>query len=233
MKKILIASLAALLAGCTTVPTTTQYSRTDPNRGKVVQSQDTAKAGISPDAPVIMRIIKEERQLELWKLGKNNTYEQIKVYDICAISGELGPKKKQGDRQGPEGFYNITASQLNPRSVEHLSMNTGFPNARDVANNYTGAALMIHGGCSSAGCYAITDPAIEELYASVRDSLKSGKNKVQLQIYPFKMSAWRMFIERNNPNYKFWTELKHGWDYFEGKKNVIPVSVKNGSYQIN
>ena len=231
MKKLLVISLSLLMAGCASTGTT-QFSRLDPNRGKVVQSKDTATAGLNTQAPVLIRIIKEDRQLELWKISKSNVYEKIKTFDICAISGELGPKKKQGDRQGPEGFYDITPGQLNPYSAEYLSINTGYPNARDRAHGYSGSALMIHGGCSSAGCYAITDSSMEELYASVRDAMKSGKNKIQLQIYPFRMTGWRMYTERKNPNYNFWSELKLGWDYFDSKHMPIPVNVKDGKYFI-
>jgi murein L,D-transpeptidase YafK len=180
----------------------------------------------------MLRIIKEDRVLELWKLNKEGEYIKAKTYEICAVSGTLGPKKKQGDRQGPEGFYEITSSSLNPSSVEYLSFDTGYPNARDRAHNYSGSALMVHGGCSSAGCYAITDPSMDEVYSAVRDALAGGQRSVQLQIYPFRMTAWRMLAEKKNPNYEFWKELKAGWDKFEQTTRPLIVDVKGGRYVI-
>jgi murein L,D-transpeptidase YafK len=232
MKKTIIVFISALmLAGCAT--TTTQYSRNDPQRGLVKQSTSTASKGAHASAPVMLRIIKESKTLELWKQNKDTTWSKIQTYEICAFSGTAGPKKKAGDRQAPEGFYNITAGQLNPMSSEYLSVNTGFPNTRDRAHGYTGSALMIHGGCSSAGCYAITDKSMEEVYAAVRDAIRSGQKSVQVQIYPFEMNTFRMITIKNNPNYEFWKELKEGWDWFEKNQRPIPVEIKNKRYYIN
>ena len=228
-KALIVAASALVLAGC--VPTV-KYSSKDPQRGLVVQASDTANKGAKYNAPVLLRIIKETKQLELWKQDSDNSWTKIKSYEICAFSGQPGPKKKQGDYQAPEGFYEITASQLNPFSSYHLSINTGYPNKYDRAYSYSGAALMIHGGCSSAGCYAMTDPNIEEIYAAVRDAIKGGQKSVQLQIYPFSMDWLNMFAYRNDPNYKFWTELKAGWDWFEKNKQPIPIDIRDGRYII-
>jgi murein L,D-transpeptidase YafK len=228
-KTLIVAASALVLAACSP---TVKYSSKDPQRGLVVQASDTLNKGARYDAPVLLRIIKETKQLELWKQDRDATWIKVKSYEICAFSGQPGPKKKQGDYQAPEGFYEITASQLNPFSSYHLSMNTGYPNKYDRAYSYSGAALMIHGGCSSAGCYAMTDPNIEEIYAAVRDAIKGGQKSVQLQIYPFSMDWLNMFAYRNDPNYKFWTELKAGWDWFEKNKQPIPIDIKDGRYII-
>lgn len=232
--KVLLLSLTIplMLAGCSSIGVS-KFSRTDPKRGLVNQTYETREAGAAPNAEVMIRIIKEDRILELWKVQKDATWQKIKTYNICTVSGGLGPKKKQGDRQAPEGFYSVAGSQLNPFSAEHLSINTGYPNVRDRFYRYTGSALMIHGGCSSAGCYAITDAAMEELYAAVRDAIRGGQKNVQLQIYPFVMSDWRMMLQSKDPNYAFWKELKQGWDWFEKNQKPIPVTVVNGSYKIN
>jgi len=232
MKKVLTVCLMLLVSGCASI-NNSQFAHNAPNRGSVKQTADTASVGASPNAPVLLRIIKETKELELWKQNKDKSWDRIKTYNICAVSGTLGPKIKQGDYQAPEGFYSITRNQLNPNSSEHLSFNTGYPNLRDAIDKHTGSALMVHGGCSSAGCYAITDPSIEEVYAAVRDALYNGQDAVQLQIYPYRMNTWNMFVMRDNPNYKFWQELKAGWDWFETHRTPIPVTVKNGKYQIN
>ena len=231
MSKKVTASLLAvlLLGGCVPIA---RYSSKDPQRGLVAQVSDTANKGARYNAPVMLRIIKETKTLELWKQDSDNSWSKVKTYEICAFSGQPGPKKKQGDYQAPEGFYEITASQLNPFSSQHLSMNTGYPNRYDRLHSYSGAALMIHGGCSSAGCYAMTDPNIEEIYAAVRDAIKGGQKSVQLQIYPFEMGYFAMLTSRNNPNYKFWTELKAGWDWFEKNRMPIPITVDQGSYYV-
>lgn len=204
-----------------------QYPRRSPNRGQVEQPQWLRDLGND----VLIRIIKEDRILELWKLGSKG-WAKARTYEICAYSGTLGPKLREGDLQAPEGFYQVTLSSLNPFSVEYLSFNLGYPNARDRASGRTGSYLMVHGGCGSAGCFAMTDEGIEEIYAAVRDALLGGQAAVQVQIYPFKMTDQRMDQEQRNPHYRFWRELKPGWDRFESQPSVLAVSVHRGRYLI-
>ncbi|HLY90826.1 MAG TPA: hypothetical protein VKQ27_17725, partial [Acetobacteraceae bacterium] len=106
------------------------------------------------ESPILVRIFKEESELEVWKQDNSGRYALLKVYPICRWSGDIGPKIREGDRQAPEGFYAITPGLMNPNSNYYLAINTGFPNAYDRANNRHGAFLMIHGDCSSRGCYA-------------------------------------------------------------------------------
>ena len=121
--------------------------------------------------PILVRIFKEEAELELWKKNRDGQYSLLKTYPICRWSGDLGPKKKEGDRQAPEGFYTITPAQMNPNSNYYLAFNTGYPNTYDRAWGRTGSELMVHGDCSSRGCYAMTDEQIQEIYAPVRAAL--------------------------------------------------------------
>ena len=114
----------------------------------------------------------------MWKKNRDGQYELLKTYPICRWSGDLGPKKKEGDRQAPEGFYTITPGQMNPASNYYLAFNTGFPNAYDRAWGYTGSELMVHGDCSSRGCYAMTDEQIQEIYALARESFFGGQTGV-------------------------------------------------------
>ncbi len=116
-------------------------------------------------------------------------YALLKTYPICRWSGELGPKIKEGDRQAPEGFYTITPGQMNPNSNYYLAFNTGFPNAYDRSWGRTGSELMVHGDCSSRGCYAMTDEQMQEIYALARESFFGGQKAFQLQAYPFRMTA--------------------------------------------
>lgn len=115
-----------------------------------------AAAGLSLGAPVFMRVFKREFELELW-MQRDDTFQRFAVYPICSWSGRLGPKLVEGDAQAPEGFYTVDAKALNPASRWHRSFNLGFPNAYDRSHQRTGSLLMVHGGCSSIGCYAMTD----------------------------------------------------------------------------
>jgi murein L,D-transpeptidase YafK len=167
------------------------------------------------DSPILVRVFKEESELEVWKQDTTGQYQLLKVYPICRWSGELGPKKVEGDRQAPEGFYSITPGLMNPNSNYYLAINVGFPNAFDKANNYTGAFLMIHGDCSSRGCYAMTDEQIGEIYSLARESFIGGQKEFQIQAYPFRMTPANLARHRNNPNMAFWRMLKEGNDHFE------------------
>jgi murein L,D-transpeptidase YafK len=167
------------------------------------------------DSPILVRIFKEESELEVWKQDDSGRFALFRSYPICRFSGELGPKIKTGDRQAPEGFYTITPGLMNPNSSQYLAINTGFPNAYDRANGRTGSFLMIHGGCSSAGCYAMTDEQMAEIYALAREAFFGGQASFQLQAYPFRMSPVNMARHSNSPHMAFWTMIKEGHDYFE------------------
>src|SRR6201998_661612 len=167
------------------------------------------------DSPVLVRVFKEESELEVWKQDTSAQYQLLKVYPICRWSGELGPKKVQGDRQAPGGLYAISPGLMNPNSNYYLAINIGFPNTYDKANGYTGAFLMIHGDCSSAGCYAMTDAQIGEIYSPARESFLGGEKQFQIQAYPFRMTPANLARHRTNPNMAFWRMLKEGNDHFE------------------
>ncbi len=123
-----------------------------------------AAAGMALGDPAHLRIFKRESRLEVWlRPAGGPRFALFRSYPICAWSGTLGPKLMEGDRQAPEGFYRVGRRQLNPQSRHHLAFNLGFPNAYDRALGRTGSALMVHGGCSSVGCFAMTDAAIEEI----------------------------------------------------------------------
>jgi murein L,D-transpeptidase YafK len=166
------------------------------------------------DSPILVRIFKEESELEVWKQDTTGRYELLRVYPICRWSGDIGPKVKEGDRQAPEGFYPITPGLMNPNSSYYLAINTGFPNAFDKANGYAGAFLMIHGDCSSRGCYAMTDEQIGEIYSLARESFLGGQREFQLEAFPFRMTPDNLARHRNNPNMAFWKMLKVGDDHF-------------------
>jgi murein L,D-transpeptidase YafK len=166
-------------------------------------------------SPILVRLYKQEAELEIWKQDRSGRFALLKTYPICRWSGDLGPKVREGDRQAPEGFYAISPAQMNPQSAYYLSFNTGYPNAFDKALGRTGSQLMVHGDCSSRGCYAMTDEQIAEIYSLGRESFFGGQKSFQLQAYPFKMTPVNMAKHRNNPNMPFWKMIKEGNDHFE------------------
>jgi len=189
--------------------------------------------GMKKTSPILMRIFKEESVLEVWKQKNNGKFDLIASYEICKWSGELGPKFLEGDRQAPEGFYTVTPAQMNPNSMYHLAFNIGFPNAYDRANGRSGVHLMVHGDCSSAGCYSMTDPQIEEIYAFARDAFAGGQAAFQIQAYPFRMTPKNMARYKDDPNFEFWKMLKVGYDHFEITKQPPKVDVCEKQYQFN
>ena len=185
------------------------------------------------ESPILVRLFKEEAELEVWKQDAGGRFELLKTYPICRWSGELGPKIKEGDRQAPEGFYAITPGQMNPNSAYYLSFNMGYPNAYDRAWGRTGSQLMVHGDCSSRGCYAMTDDQIGEIYALARESFFGGQRAFQVQAYPFRMTPTNMARHRNNPNMPFWRMLKEGNDFFEVTHQEPKVDVCEKRYVFN
>lgn len=181
--------------------------------------------------PVFIRIFKEESLLEVW-IRSGAEYQHLKDYFICAYSGGLGPKLKEGDKQSPEGFYRVKKHQLNPNSKFHLSFNLGFPNAYDQAHERTGSYLMVHGNCVSIGCYAMTDEKIEEIYALVEGALQKGQAYVQVHAFPFRMTDENMALYSESEWYDFWTNLKEGYEYFELEKLPPHIAVENKRYII-
>ena len=137
---------------------------------------------------ILVRIFKEEAELEVWKQDTTGRFQLLKTFPICRWSGDIGPKEHEGDRQTPEGFYTITPELMNPNSSFFLAINTGFPNAFDKANARDGSFLMIHGDCSSSGCYSMTDEQMGEIYSLARDSFLGGHPSFQIQAYPFRLT---------------------------------------------
>jgi murein L,D-transpeptidase YafK len=180
-------------------------------------------------SPILMRVFKEEAELEVWKQDSTGRFQLLKTYPICRWSGDLGPKLWEGDGQTPEGFYTVTPELMNPHSNFYLSINIGYPNRFDKANTRDGSLLMIHGDCRSAGCFAMTDEQISEIYSLARDSFL-GRPSFQVQAYPFRLTPANLARHRNNPNLAFWKMLKIGNDHFEATQLEPQVNVCNRRY---
>ncbi len=191
------------------------------------------KKKMEVQAPIFIRVYKEESELEVWKLRDDGRYYLLKTYPICSWSGALGPKLRQGDKQAPEGFYTITREQMRPDSKLHLAFNLGYPNNFDKAHRRTGDYLMVHGGCTSSGCYAMTDALMEELYALAREAFAGGQDAIHVHAFPFRMTQANMARHGKSQWASFWKTLKEGHDYFELSRQLPTIAVCNRRYVVN
>ncbi|GAB1266633.1 L,D-transpeptidase family protein [Aurantivibrio infirmus] len=192
--------------------------------------REMKEKGLEYGAPIFIRIFKDPGVLELWVESADGDFLHFKSYDICTFSGVLGPKRRQGDNQSPEGFYFVNAGRLNPWSQFHLSFNLGYPNQYDRHHNRTGSALMVHGSCVSVGCYAMTDDYIEEIYALAAAALQSGQAFFRVHAFPFKLEPEILSTYSAHPWHPFWLNLKEGYDYFKKYNRPPNVNVVNGQY---
>jgi murein L,D-transpeptidase YafK len=220
---------AVALSGCNTdgnLPANSKAMK--PLSAQMVADID--QKGMEKGSPILVRLFKQESELEVWKQDRSGRYALLKTYPICRWSGELGPKIKEGDRQAPEGFYTITRGQMNPNSQFYLSFDLGYPNAFDRSHGRTGMHLMVHGDCSSRGCYSMTDEQIAEIYALGREAFFGGQRAFQVQAYPFRMTPQNFAKHRNNPHMAFWKMLKQGNDHFEATRHEPKVDVCEKRY---
>ena len=197
---------------------------------KVALKRVNAKIGDT----VFLRIFKKSKELEVWIRPKtSNEFKLLKIYKICKYSGGLGPKQKEGDKKSPEGFYSVDYGALNPKSRFHLSFNLGYPNEYDRYYGYSGSYLMVHGKCKSIGCYAMGDRNIDDIYKLVKEALLNGQTRVFVHIFPFRMKQTILASYQKSKWYKFWKNLKEGYDAFEKSHQVPLIDIENGRYIID
>lgn len=185
---------------------------------------------INPDEfEIYMRTFKYEKIVEVWLKDKSDTkYRLFKTYDICASSGDLGPKRKEGDGQVPEGFYRIDL--FNPKSSYYLSMRINYPNSSDILLKdgiSAGGAIMMHGECVTIGCLPMTNDKIKELYVLCLE-VRNRNNPIYIDIYPAKFTEENIkMLEQNYPKSKitFWRTLKPAYDYFENNHWLPKINV--------
>ncbi|MGE3799529.1 MAG: murein L,D-transpeptidase family protein [Candidatus Kapaibacterium sp.] len=198
------------------------------NLAKILRERE-----ISLGAPIFIRIFKEESELEMWVEKDREAFVLLTTWPICKWSGKLGPKLREGDRQSPEGFYYVTPSQMNPESNYHLAFDLGYPNTYDKSYGRTGSDIMVHGICGSLGCFAMTNPYIEEIWTMADAALRSGQPFFRVHIFPFRMSEENMERHHNSEWQEFWENLREGYDYFEREGKPPEVSVQNKKYVFN
>ena len=192
---------------------------------------DLANAGLRFGAPILIRIFKAERELEVW-IDDGTRHRLFRTYPICTYSGTLGPKVRQGDRQAPEGFYSVGRGQLNPASTYHLSFDLGYPNDYDRAHRRTGNYLMVHGNCVSIGCYAMGDAQIEQIYTLVDAALRGGQRRVDVHAFPFRFAARPARDWEADPWAGFWKQLQPAYTAFNESGKPPTIRVVGGRYRV-
>jgi murein L,D-transpeptidase YafK len=188
-----------------------------------------AEKGMTAGSPMMIRIFKQESELELW-METQGRFELFATYPICFWSGRLGPKLREGDRQAPEGFYSVGLDQLYEKGRRPRSFDIGFPNAFDQAFARTGSYILVHGGCSSTGCFAMTDPVMNEIYALSEQALRQGQDRIEVHTFPFRMTDANLAAQTESPWHPFWLNLKEAYDAFERTRVPPRVSVCDRRY---
>jgi murein L,D-transpeptidase YafK len=195
-----------------------------------------------PPQSVYIRSFKYDRLMELWVKNNNeDSFTLFKSYKVCTQSGTLGPKRSEGDKQVPEGFYYI--NEFNPNSNYHLSLGLNYPNASDKILsdiNRPGGGIFIHGSCVSTGCIAIQDMPIEEVYIIASRAKANGQDFIPVHIFPVKYDVKKSLnnltesIKASQVVHKFILNLKSVFDYFQENKQLPVILVnKKGDYVIN
>lgn len=193
---------------------------------------ELAGAGLALGSPIYIRIFKLSGKLEVW-LENNNRFRFFKSYPICSFSGYLGPKRSEGDWQSPEGFYTVAAGQMNPRSSYHLAFDIGYPNEYDTLLERSGSNIMVHGSCSSKGCFAMNDYRMEEIYTLAHAALEKGQQEFSVHIFPFAMTEANMKKFAFSPWIGFWRNLREGYDAFAQNGQVPDIQVAGGRYVVS
>lgn len=192
--------------------------------------QDRLKAaGLREGLPIFVRIFKETSELELW-MQSGDEFKLFATYPICQWSGVLGPKFYEGDNQSPEGFYTVGRRDLKWQTRHHRSFNIGFPNAFDKLHGRTGSNILVHGGCSTEGCFAMTNPVIDEIFRLANAAFANGQRDIHLHIFPFRMTTENLMQNSGSPWLEFWINLKTGHDLFEESRTPPAVSLCKNRY---
>ena len=177
----------------------------------------------------MIRIFKQETLLEVW-VDKGERFERFATYEICNWSGVLGPKLTEGDRQSPEGLYSIGVDQLHRKGRWRRSLDIGYPNTFDRAHGRTGSFILVHGGCSTIGCFAMTNPVMDEIFALSEAALANGQERIQVHVFPFRMTQANLNAHASSPWFGFWANLKDAYDAFERTSVPPQVSVCGSRY---
>ena len=198
-----------------------------PDLGKL--SERLSAAGLKEGAAVFVRLFKSESELELW-MQKGRDFVLFATYPICQWSGVLGPKFYEGDNQSPEGFYSVGRRDLKWQTRHHRAFNIGFPNAFDKLHGRTGSNILVHGGCSTEGCFAMTNPVIDEVFRLANSAIASGQKDIQVHVFPFRMTPANLLQNSASPWIDFWINLKTGYDLFAETRQPPAIGICKNRY---
>ncbi len=204
--------------------------------GPAIPDPDTLKdrlaaQGLAEGAPILIRIFKAESELEVW-MRKGDAFVLHGTYPVCHWTGSLGPKLREGDKQSPEGFYMVGRRQMRHRGRWREAFNLGFPNLHDKRLDRTGSYILVHGGCSSTGCYAMTEPAARVIHHLAAAALHGRQTSFQVHVFPFRMTDANMAAHAANPWADFWRDLKVGYDAFEATRLPPRIGVCGQRYTV-
>lgn len=188
--------------------------------------------GVSLTAPILVRVFKAESELEVWK-EKDGGFVLFATYPICHWSGSLGPKLREGDKQTPEGFYTVTRPQTRHVGRWPRSIDIGFPNVLDQSLARTGSLILVHGGCSSVGCFAMTNPVMDEIHHLTSAAIAAGQEHAPMHVFPFRMTDKNMTANAKSPWAAFWANMKEGYDAFERTRRPPVVGICDGRYHFD
>jgi murein L,D-transpeptidase YafK len=182
-----------------------------------------------PATNIYLRVFKADQKFEIYARDKaTDTFTHVKTFDVCVLSGKMGPKRKENDLQIPEGFYFLDEYKTN--SNYYLAMLVSYPNYSDLLKGdkeKPGYDIYIHGSCVTVGCLPMTDEKITEIYTLCMIARTNGQLNVPVHIFPtyFTRTGLNYLgpFYRENDNQKFWTNLKKGYDYFQNNKKIMPV----------
>lgn len=191
-----------------------------------------ARLGLKERAPAYIRLFKATSELEVWLQRKDGRFVLFKRYPICFWSGTLGPKTTEGDRQTPEGFYTITRRSSHWSHKWSHAFNLGYPNSFDRKSGRSGSYILLHGGCSSIGCFSMTNTVMAEIHFLVTEALRGGQRRVHVHIFPFRMTAASLKRHADSPWTEFWRDLKTAYDSFETTRVPPEVALCDGRYVV-
>lgn len=235
-------TITAVLANGNADPLHGEFAREQLQHPRVLRARIDARYGIKklyrerglpyPAAEILIRVFKRERVLELWaRPRETNRFLLLKSYPVCALAGAVGPKRRQGDNQTPEGFYEI--DQFNPASEYLLSLHVNYPNASDRVLSHRqapGGSIFIHGGCKTRGCIAVEDEAIKELYWIAVEARSGGQQRIPVHIFPARLTdaeidQLAVTFEGHTALLAFWQNLQPGYEFFERTRTLPVMSV--------
>ncbi len=187
--------------------------------------------GLKAGAALFVRIFKAESELEIW-LRQGDRFVLLDTYPICHWSGTMGPKLSEGDKQNPEGFYTISSRQLHRSGRWPRSLNLGYPNRYDRSLERTGSYILVHGGCSSVGCFAMTDGVINEIFKLATAAFRGGQRLIHVHVFPFRMTDANLAAYADSQWIEFWRDLKQGHDAFDQTGLPPRITVCDKQYAV-